>query len=302
MKKMVRLRHDVTFTNLEKVFWTKEGYTKGDVINYYLAIAKVILPHLQDRPMVLNRHPNGIEGESFFQKQVTLSQTPPWVKTAKVQHTKKVNDYLLVQDVETLLYVANLGCIELNPFHSRVKNLSNPDYMVLDLDPEDISFRHVVEVALSIHELLENIGVKNYCKTSGGRGLHIYVPLGAKYSFEQSEDFAKLIGTVMEKLHPKLVSLIRSPSKRQGKVYIDFLRNSRHQTLASAYCLRPRKHAPASTPLLWEEVKPDLNPLEFNIETLPRRIKEKGDLFKAVLGKGIDMNKSIHKLQGLYPR
>ncbi len=291
------MKHDVIFTNREKIFFSEDAYTKGDVIDYYYSIANIILPHLYNRPLVLNRHPNGIDKENFFQKQINKKQIPSWIKTVKIEHKERTVEYLMVQDKETLLYVANLGCIELNPFHSSVAHLLAPDYMVIDIDPENIAFKFTVEIALYIHTLLEDISVSNFCKTSGGRGLHIYIPLGAKYSFAQSQEFAHLIALITQINYPKLISLERSPNKRQKKIYIDFLRNSPHQTLAAAYCLRPRKHAPVSTPLVWEELKSDLDPLEFTIRSVPSRLKEKGDIFKPVLGKGINLPKSLARLE-----
>jgi len=286
----------IKLTNLDKVFWPEEGYTKGDVINYYQSIKKIILPYLKNRPMVLNRHPNGILGKSFFQKQIG-AHTPSFIETVNVEHSHKIVTYLMVQNIETLLYVANLGCIELNPFHAQVMNLNNPTYMILDLDPEQVSFLGVVEVALSIHALLEEVGIKNYCKTSGGRGLHIYIPLAGAYDFAQSQNLAHLIGIIIESKHQELVSLARLPKERQNRVYIDYLRNSRHQTVAAPYSLRPKPHAPVSTPLSWDEVNPKLNPLDFNIKTIPERIKKVGDFFKPVLGPGINIEKSLKLLE-----
>ncbi len=291
----MKLKHEIQLSNLDKIFWPKEGYTKGDVIEFYEHIANIILPYLKDRPMVLNRHPNGIEGESFFQKQID-SHTPSFVERVVVEHSHKDVTYLMVQNIETLLYVANLGCIELNPFHAQVPKLDHPTYMVIDLDPEAVSFAGVCELALSIHELLESVNIKNYVKTSGGKGLHIYVPLKAKYDFAQSQELAHLIGTIMESRHPKLVSLTRLPKNRQKRVYVDFLRNSVHQTVASVYSIRPKPGATVSTPLLWEELKAGITPLDFTIKTLPARLKAKGDLFKAVLGQGINLKKSLELL------
>jgi len=288
---------ELSLTNLDKVFWDEEGYTKGDVIAYYNMIAETILPYFKDRPMVLNRHPNGIKGKSFFQKQVNMAQTPSWIKTVPVQHSHKTVHYMLVQDKDTLSYVANLGCIELNPFHSRVPSLDNPDYLIFDLDPEDVPFKKVVDVALFIHEILEDIGIKNFCKTSGSRGLHIYVPLRARYTYKQANEFVNVIAHVAVDALPDLISLERSPKKRQGQIYIDVPRNIRGQTLAAPYCLRPKPHAPVSTPLAWKEVKGSLDPLDFNIETVPKRIKKVGDLFKAVLGPGVDLHKGLRLLE-----
>lgn len=284
-------------THLDKIFWPEEGYTKGDVIFYYEQVAKVILPHLKDRPMVLNRHPNGIDGESFFQKNVKVEDMPSFVETVEVAHKEKSIRYLLVQNKETLLYVANLGCIELNPFHSRAATLSKPDYLLIDLDPENVAFEKVVECALVIHDILEELQMPNYCKTSGGRGLHIYVPLGAKYEFEQIQLMTQLIAILSERKLPKLVSLVRSPSKRQKRIYIDVPRNSPKQTIAAPYCVRPRPHALVSTPLEWSEVNAELNPGHFDMRSVPARVKEIGDIFKPVLGRGVNLAKALNLLR-----
>lgn len=287
----------LTLTNLDKVFWPKEGYTKGDVIGYYEAIAPFILPHIKDRPMVLNRHPNGINGESFFQKNT--KDLPSWIETAPITHSSKTIQYLLVQDKDTLIYVANLGCIELNPFHSRVQNIDNPDYLVFDLDPEAVHFDRVIEAALVVHELLDNLHLQNYCKTSGGRGLHIYVPLGAKYDYQQVQHMGQLVALMALQELPDLLSLERSPAKRQKQIYLDVPRNARGQTIACPYCIRPRPGAPVSTPLEWDEVKPGLDPLSFNLKTVPQRVKKVGDLFKPVLGRGADFQKALKVLNNM---
>jgi len=286
-------------TNVNKIFWPKDNYTKGDVINYYESIAPTILPYLQDRPMVLNRHPNGIEQENFFQKQVDLKHLPSWIETIRVKHKERSVDYLLVQNLETLLYVANLGCIELNPFSSRSLHLENPDYLIIDLDPEDLLMSSVRHVALIINNILNSVGMKNYCKTSGKRGLHIFVPLGAQIDFAQSQELCKIIGVLTQARLPKLVSLEHKPADRQKRVYIDYLRNSRHQTIASAYSLRPSPGAPVSAPLLWEEVRAGFDPVNFNIETMPQRIRDIGDIFMPVLTKGINVKTSLGALQDL---
>jgi len=282
-------------TNEDKVFWPKEGFTKGDVLDYYDAVASTILPYLKDRPMVLNRHPNGIDGMSFFQKNFV--DGPKWVETAVVKHTNKSVRYVLVQDKEILLYVANLGCIELNPFHSRIGSIDKPDYMIFDLDPEKVPFDAVVDAALAVHEILDELGLVNLCKTSGGRGLHIYVPLAGQYTYAQTQQMAKSIAALALAKLPKLFSLERMPAKRQKRVYIDVPRNARGQTIAAPYSLRPRPHAPVSTPLAWKEVKAGLDPLEFNIETLPKRLKKVGDLYKRVLGKGASFEKAIARFE-----
>lgn len=290
--------HKLTLTNLDKIFWEKEHYTKGDLIRYYMAIAPYILPHIKDRPMVLNRYPDGISGESFFQKNVDHT-LPNWIKTVKIQHENRKINYLVVTDEASLIYVINLGCIELNPFHSTVDHLDNPDYLVIDLDPLEVSFQDVIETALAVHEILEEIGATNVCKTSGATGLHIYVPLAKKYTNEQTKQFAELIASLTHQKLPKITSIERNPEKRKKRVYVDFLQNNNRQTLAAPYCVRPRPHATVSAPLNWSEVKPGLDPQDYTITTILKRVKEKGDLFKAVLGPGVSFEKALKRLQSM---
>ncbi|HYU64745.1 MAG TPA: non-homologous end-joining DNA ligase [Candidatus Paceibacterota bacterium] len=289
--------HTLNLSNLDKVFWPHEGYTKGDVIEYYRTIAKVILPYLKDRPENLHRHPNGIEGESFYQKDVD-HQPPSWVKIFPIhsESTNKMVDYVVCNDEATLIYLANLACIELNPWSSRTRTLRKPDYSIIDLDPETISFDHVVETAQVVHEILEKAGVKHYAKTSGATGIHIVIPLEAKYTYEQSRDFAHLVATLANQQLPKTTSLERSPAKRQRKIYLDYLQNNFGQTLTAPYCLRPRPGAPVSTPLEWHEVKPGLDPKHFNIKNIHHRLQRVGDLWKPVIGKGIDLEIAMGKL------
>lgn len=291
-------KHDLVLTHLDKVFWKEEGYTKQDVITYYREIAPTILPYLKDRPMVMNRHPNGIDGESFFQKNI--EHPPSWIKTAAVEHSERTIHYILVQNEDTLLYVANLGCIELNPFHSRIKHLEEPDYLIIDLDPEDVPFEKMIEAAQMVRKILEALEMHCYCKTSGGRGLHIYVPLAAKYDFDQVEEMSRLIALLTFGKLPDLISLERRPAKRQKKIYIDFPRNTNGQTIAAPYSIRPRPHAPVSTPLEWKEVKKGLNPLDFTIKTVLKRVDRVGDLFKPILGKGANLSKSLKLLNNLF--
>jgi len=285
-------------TNLKKVYFPDEGYTKGDVIEYYRKVAQYILLYLKGRPESLNRHPNGIDGESFYQKDVA-ALPPDWVKTEMIysEHNEKEINYLVCNDEATLVYLANLGCIEINPWFSRIEKIDNPDYLVIDLDPEDISFDKVVEAALAVKEILDIAGAKSYCKTSGATGLHIYVPLGAKYNYEVARNFAYIVAQFAYKKVPGFTSLQRSPSKRQKKVYLDYLQNRPGQTLAAPYSIRPRKGAPVSTPLKWEEVKIGLSPDQFNIKNTLERLGKTGDIFKDVLGKGIDITKCISKLE-----
>lgn len=283
-------------SNLEKIYWPKAGYTKGDLIDYTLSVSKWMLPHLKDRPITLKRYPEGIDGEMFYQKDTSSLHLPEFVKTVEIQQEKLMR-YILIQNAETLEYVVNLGTIEIHPFLSRVKHLDSPDYLVVDLDPEDIAFEHVVETANAVHGLLESIDVPSYCKTSGGRGLHIFVPMHAKYSFEQVKQFGEVIASLVHDELPDITSLLRKPSQRQKKVYIDVYQNNRGQTLIVPYGVRGKPFAPVSTPLEWREVKKGLNPLDYTIKTVAKRVEKIGDIFKPVLGKGINLETALKKLE-----
>ena len=279
--------------NVDKVYWPKEKITKGELLNYYAKMAKVILPYLKGRPESLRRFPDGISGKSFFQKNV--KNAPEWAKTMMI---KGIN-YLMIDDVRSLLYAVNLGCIELHPFFSRRGSLERPDFMVFDLDPVDVSFDRVVETARVLHDVLEKIGVPNYCKTSGSRGLHICVPLRGGYSYEEAKYFAMAVAAVVHKKYPKFTSLERMPSKRKGKVYIDCFQNNRGQTIAAPYCVRARAGAPVSMPLEWNEVKKGLKPEEFNLFNSLQRVEKNGDMFKPLLKKKANLKQAIRKLEKL---
>lgn len=281
-------------THLDKIFWPEEGYTKGDLLNYYKEVAPLILPYLKDRPESMKRYPQGITGPHFFQKEAG-SHIPEWVKTVTVQHEGKEVHYITIDDLDSLLYTINLGCIDLNPFNSRYKTLRYPDYMIIDLDPEDVDFDHVITAAKAVNKLLDEWEIPNFCKTSGATGMHIYVPTGAKYTDEETTQFAKLIAYTVNDRIPDITSIERSPSKRQKKVYLDFLQNRFGATLAAPYSVRPRPGAPVSTPLKWSEVKTGLHPTQFTIQTVLKRFEKIGDLFKPVLGKGIDIRKILKR-------
>lgn len=289
----------INLTHLDELYWKEDKITKRDMIEYYAKISEWILPYLKNRPMTLHRYPKGIEGASFYQKNAGID-APSYVKTVNIEHSDKTVNYVIINNLKSLLYVANLGSIELHPFHSRIKHLDEPDYMLLDLDPRSISFEAVIEVAQAIHEFLEEINVPSYCKTSGSKGLHILVPLGAKYSYDQSRQFAGLIAMLVHQKLPSITSLERRTHKRENKVYIDTLQNYKGQTMAAPYSLRPKPHAPVSTPLYWEEVKKGLDPLDFTIKTVPKRISQEGDLFKGLLGKGINLGTALKKLEKLF--
>lgn len=295
--KVIIDKHQLTLTNLSKVFWPKESYTKGDLINYYREIAPILLPYLKDRPQSLLRYPNGIDGKSFYQKDASLLDVA-WVETISIYSAsnKKHVKYLLCQDQATLIYLVNLGCIDLNPWSSRVGELENPDYLIIDLDPEDSDFKNVVKIALACREILERFDIASFVKTSGAKGMHIYIPLGAKYTYEQSRQLAELFCIQVHNKIPEITSMKRNPKDRKGLVYLDYLQNIAGQTLASVYSVRPQPGATVSTPLLWSEVTEKLHPSQFTIKNIQKRIEKHGDLFKTVLGKGIDMKKILDKM------
>lgn len=290
---------DVSFTNLQKVYWPKEGFRKGDMVNYYLQMAPFILPYLVDRPHSLNRHPNGIAAPHFFQKDMR-GKVPHWIETFAEfsESTGKTVHYLVCKDEATLLYMVNLGCIEINPWHARKQDYQRPDWCLIDLDPDKgNTFDEVVDVATMVKKVLDSIGAMSCVKTSGSTGIHIYIPLGAGYSFGQSKQLAEGVVTVVQKEMPGLTSMERTPAKRKGKIYLDFLQNKETQTAAAPYSLRPKPGVPVSTPLHWDEVKRGLTPTTWTAHNVYERVKSEGDLFQPVLGKGIDLNSVLKTLE-----
>lgn len=289
----------VHVTNLSKVFWPDEGLTKGDVINYYLSISKYILPFLKNRPQSLKRNPNGIRDAGFYHKDAG-DEAPDFVKSVKIysESTNKDIDYILCNDQATLTYLNNLGCIEINPWHSAVPKLDKPDYVVIDIDPsEENTFNEVIEAAQVIHSILKQGGAAGYCKTSGATGLHIYIPTGKKYTYDQLKDFAHILCILAQEQLPDTTTLERNLKKRGSKmIYLDHLQNRRGQTISSVYSLRPKEGAPVSMPLKWTEVKPGLTPQDFNIHNALKRIEKYPDAFTEVLGAGIDLMKALKKL------
>ena len=290
---------DVPITNLDKVYWPKQGITKYQLIDYYLHVSETILPFLKDRPQNLHRHPNGIDKKSFYQKD-TSGIFPHWIETLKHETSSgKVIEYMLCQNEATLLFMANLGCIEINPWNSRKGFLDNPDYTVIDLDPsEKNTFDEVIQVAQTAYEILKTVGVKGFCKTSGSSGLHIYLPMGARYSYDETRDFTKLLCYLIQEQLPKITTMERMLNKREGRIYLDYLQNRKGQTLAAPYCVRPKPEAPVSAPLEWAEVKQGLKITDFNIFSMPERIAKKPNLFKEVLSTGIEIEKVLENLEG----
>ncbi len=291
--------HKIHLTSLDKPYWPDEGYTKGDLIQYYLQISNYILPYLKDRPQNMLRHPNGINAKGFFHKDVSELNLD-WQETVEIysESNDKELRYLVCNDQATLTYMNQLGCIEINPWNSRIQSLTHPDYIVIDLDPGENTFDEIIETALVVKEVLDRAKAEAYIKTSGSRGMHIFIPMGARYEYEEAKNFALLIAQLAHEQLPKLTSLKRSPKERRKQIYLDYLQNRKGQTLAAAYSVRPKPDATVSTPLKWEEVKPGLHPSQFTIKTIFKRLEKEGDLFKKVLGKGIDMEKCLKNLGG----
>lgn len=288
----------VEFTNVDKLYWKKEKITKGQLIDYYLSVSPYILPHLKGRAQSLHRFPEGIEGNSFYHKNAG-KDAPSWVETVTLSSESNDRDieYIVCNDVETLGYLANLGCIDLNPWSNRVEQPGMPDYLILDLDPSDKnSFMEVIEAAQVTRDVLQAAGVQGYCKTSGSTGIHVFVPMGGVYNYEQVKDFAHILMQFVHKELPKTTSLERSLKKRGHKIYLDYLQNREGQTVASVYSVRPKPSATVSMPIEWDELTPDLSLKDFTLFNALERITKKGDLFLPVLQDKTDIEKALTRL------
>lgn len=287
----------LTLSNLSKVFWPKEGFTKGDLIVYYRYIAPVMVPYLTDRPQVLHRHVDGHTGKEFFQR--VSRKCPSWLPLVRValDGGRKIRDYHLCQDWPHLLWMVNFGCVEFIPWNSRMDSLDRPDYLVIDLDPDDVPFSQVVDTAIVVRKIFDKAGVESYCKTSGKRGLHIYVPLGQKYTHLHAKQLGEIVATVAFHQLPEITTLDVRPAYRQRKIYLDHTRNSRGQACAAPYSARPHPGATVSAPLKWSEVRKGLDPSAFTIKTMTRRIDKLGDLWAGVLGPGVDLIDMIGRLE-----
>jgi bifunctional non-homologous end joining protein LigD len=287
------------FTNLNKVFYPREGYTKRDIINYYNSVADLILPHLRDRPLSLKRYPNGIHADFFFQKR-SAESFAEWLRTEPIysEHNQAPINYAVCNDRPSLLYLANLGCIDQNPWMSRVGSLDSPDFILIDLDPYECPFDRIVEAALLVHEKLELVGLKGYPKTTGGDGMHIYIPIENHYTYEQARIFAQILGSWVAGVRPDLFTAPRSVAKREkGKVYFDHLQIGEGKTISAPYVLRAYDGAPVSTPLEWSEVRPGLSPQQFHIGNALERFARVGDLFEGVLKKRQRIEKPFEKIE-----
>ena len=293
-------RRIVSLTNLDKVYWPDEGYTKGDLIKYYFEVAEHILPYLKDRPLIMKRYPNGINSSFFHQHDV--NEAPDYVRTATldVEEGHKV-DYIVGGDTATLLYMANLGAIERHPWHSRVRNIDRPDWFVFDLDPQGVEWSDICDVALSCKEILDGLGLDSYAKTSGSRGIHVYVPVRPVYSYEQIAEFAERVATLIELENKEVATLERSLKKRQkARIYLDHMQNARGKSVVAPYSVRPKPGATVSAPVEWSEVKRKQVKIEdFTIKSMLERLKRRGDVFKPVLSNRQSLERAIKKLESM---
>jgi bifunctional non-homologous end joining protein LigD len=281
------------FTNLKKVYYPDQGYTKRDVLNYYDGVADLILPHLKDRPLSLKRYPNGIKQDYFFQKDAAESFAP-WLRTERIDDIH----YVFAEDRASLLYLVNLGCIDHNPWMSRTPTLDNPDFILIDLDPQECSFDKIVDAALLVKGVLDKIGLVGYPKTTGGDGMHVYVPVEPDYSYEETRNFADLISRLAIAEDPSLFTTPRAVAKRQkNRVYFDYLQNGRSKTIAAPYVLRAYDSAPVATPLEWSEVRHGIHPTQFNITNALDRFEERGDLFAGVLDEPQELTGALGKIE-----
>jgi bifunctional non-homologous end joining protein LigD len=291
--------HDLALTNLEKVYWPDDGLTKGDFLRYSYQIADVLLPHLKDRPLILKRYPDGINGEAFYQHHV--EDAPSFVET----WTSPPNDkgervtYALCNNKASLVYLANLGAVQISPWHSRHMTSSYPDWVVLDLDPSaDAAYKAICRLALLIRDILQGLGVQSYAKTSGSRGIHVYIPLEPVYAHEQVTAFAEVVARIAQAQSPQDSTVERMTKKRPARsVYIDYLQNGLGKTLVGVYTARARAGATVSAPLSWEEVERCVPLTEFTIKTMIKRIDEVGDLFRPVLTVKQGLHHALEKLQ-----
>jgi bifunctional non-homologous end joining protein LigD len=281
-------RRELRLSNLDKPFWPEEGITKGDLIAYYRDVAEVLVPHLRDRPFTMKRYPDGWQGKHFFQKQAP-SHMPEWIPRVPFPAStrdgeKKIIDYALVNDELALAWMANMGCIDLHAWSSRVEKPERPDWVMFDLDPsEGATFEDVVEVARLVKETLDLLELESFPKTSGSRGIHVLVPIARRHTFPQAREFASIVAGALERAHTGLVTTAWAKAKRRG-VLVDANQNRQGATNASVYSVRPRAGAPVSTPLRWDEVVVGLDPVAFTMEAVLDRVARDGDLFAGVLG------------------
>jgi bifunctional non-homologous end joining protein LigD len=297
-----RGKRGLKLSNLDKPFWPEEGITKGDLIAYYRDVAPVLVPHLRGRPFTMKRYPDGWQGDHFFQKDAP-SHMPEWIPTFQYRSTsratreKRTLRYPLVEDELGLLWMANMGCIDMNTWYSRVDKPERPDWVLFDLDPSpDVGFPEVVRVALLIKDVLDALELVGFPKTSGADGFHVLVPVARRYSYDQTREFAEIVAGTLARLHRGLVTTEWAKAKRRG-VLVDANQNGEGKTIASVYSVRPRPGAPVSTPLRWDEVAEDLDPAAFTMEVVLDRVQRDGDLFEGVLATRQSLGQALDQLR-----
>jgi len=290
----------VELTNLDKVFWPEDGYTKGDLIRYYDRIAPYLTPHLLDRPLVFKRYPNGIHGEYFYQKDAH-DYTPSWIRTENIwsPDVERYIRYFIGADREQLIYIANMGAITQNPWSSRLQFIDRPDFVIFDLDPVEASYDIVQKVAIELKAVLDELHLRAYPKTSGASGMHVYLPvLENTFTYEDVRVFAEAVASIVTSRIPEVATIERVVRRRKsGTVYIDFLQNVKGKTVASVYSPRAEIAAPVSTPLLWEELQKPIDPTRYTIRTIFDRLDQHGDLFAPVLTDRQDISSFLNALR-----
>jgi bifunctional non-homologous end joining protein LigD len=297
-----RGRRSLTLSNLDKPFWPEEGITKGDLLAYYRDVAPALVSHLRRRPFTMKRYPDGWQGKFFFQKDAP-SHTPDWIETVPFPATtrdtreRRLVDYVLVDDELALLWVVNMGCIDMNTWYSRVDKPERPDWVLFDLDPSpDVGFPETIEVALLVKQALDLLELESFAKTSGSRGIHVLVPVARRHTYDETREFAEIVAGAIARANPGLATTEWSKHKRRG-VLIDANQNGFGKTIASVYSVRPRAGAPVSTPLRWEEVRPGLDPEAFTMEAVLDRVARDGDLFAGVLSSRQTLAQALKRLR-----
>lgn len=286
-------------SNLEKLYWKKEKITKGDLLDYYNQVADWMLPYLKDKPMSLKRQPDGADSPGFFQKDLNTDQLPNWIKTTSVHSdsNNKEIDYLLCNDKDSLLWAANLGCIEMNPWLSSYKTPENPEFMVIDLDPDNNDFSEVKKVALTVKSVFDKMEIASFVKTTGSRGIHIYIYLAAQYDYDFIKQFAQYVAQLIHEEEPDITSIERAVNKRKGLIYIDYLQNRHGQTVAAPYSARPKPGATVSMPLRWDEVDDELQIKNFTIQNVPKLLQGKDDPWKDIRKEKADLKKALQLIK-----
>lgn len=290
----------VALSSLDKVFFPAQGQTKGDLLRYYHAVSATLLPYLRDRPLILKRYPNGVNGKFFFQHDADV--VPDYIDTFTTTALGHTVDYFVANNEATLLYLVNLGMIPVHPWHSTTRAPDRPTWIVFDLDPGEVQFATVRQLALGVKRVLDDLGLDSYPKTSGARGMHIYVPIAPKYDYDAVAKFAEDIARRVVAENPEIATVVRALQRRKpNQIYVDHLQNARGKTIVAPYSVREREGATVSAPLTWDEVADKVTPAEFTIETMPRRIAKRGDLFAEVLTNQQPLTGALKRLQDAPP-